>query len=298
MIERVAMADVARLYRKLNVTVEDRGELEYMECGDCSLRFFNPIITGNEAFYARLQNNDWYYMEQKPEYETSLKWLPREGKILEVGAGEGAFSRYCGTDRYVGLEFNKQAIESAGRKGIRLYHETIEQHAGKSPATYSAVVMFQVLEHAASPGAFLSSAIDTLADGGLLIIAVPSEDGFLGEVINNPLNMPPHHVTRWPDRVLRNLETILPIKLVAISHEPVASFHQHYFRRTRMNIRLRKIMGMQRRLVDTSIMATVVQKCASLLSLLIREDPSGHKGHTVIGVYEKRAGEKKGARIL
>ena len=54
------------------------------------------------------------------------------------------------------------------------------------------MVSFQVLEHVASPYDFIRGCVDSLKQG-VLILAVPSSDGFAGMAINNVLDMPPHH---------------------------------------------------------------------------------------------------------
>lgn len=87
------------------------------------------------------------------------------------------------------------------------------------------VCFFQVLEHVPDPRGFLNDAIKCLKPGGLLIFSVPSEDSFLSFAVNNVLNMPPHHLTRWSDRALRDLTSRFSLSIVSIHHEILADVH-------------------------------------------------------------------------
>ena len=50
-------------------------DLKYCECQKCKLRFFNPLVTGDEVFYKSLQKFDWYYGEEKNEYDEQRSQL-------------------------------------------------------------------------------------------------------------------------------------------------------------------------------------------------------------------------------
>ncbi|MGD9760676.1 MAG: class I SAM-dependent methyltransferase [Comamonas sp.] len=205
--------------------------LAYCRCGRCGLLFFEPMQTGDELLYERLQAFDWYYLADKPEYGIARKYLPKNGKVLDVGAGTAAFSRQFEPGLYTGLEFNDQAIEKAGREGINLLKQSIEEHA-RSGRKYDAVVSFQVLEHVAAPASFIRSSLECLHPGGLLVLAVPAQDGFAGVALNNTLNMPPHHVTHWPESTLRNLAPKFGVKVLAVEFEPIAGYHLPWARKT------------------------------------------------------------------
>ncbi|MEW6132019.1 MAG: hypothetical protein AB1591_02475 [Pseudomonadota bacterium] len=77
--------------------------LAYCRCGQCGLMFFDPLQSGDELLYERLQAFDWYYLADKPEYGIARKYLLKGGEVLEVGAGTAGFSRQLEPGLYTGL---------------------------------------------------------------------------------------------------------------------------------------------------------------------------------------------------
>jgi len=261
--------------------------LEYMICKRCGLGFFSPIETGDEYLYEQLQTFDWYYMSDKNEYRKALDLLPKQGAVLEVGSGQAAFASLVGADRYTGLEFNNSAIEKAKNAGITLLKETVEQHAGRFPESYEAVVSFQVLEHIASPTSFIRGCVNSLKPGGILILAVPARDGFVGQSVNRILDMPPHHVTHWSEKTLHKLADLFGLHCLAVEYEAVSDYHRAWARKVVVETAMRKHLGIGFRLIDRRLSSRLLSKTATLASRLIRVSLVGIKGHTVVACYEK-----------
>ena len=287
--EKVDATSLNYLYRKRLGIVNPLpvSSLEFCICENCGLGFFDPMITGSEEFYEKLQAFDWYYMATKPEYAMAQRYLPVDGNILEVGAGRGAFAHFGGRNRYIGLEFNDKAIERARSDGITLLKETVEAHALTHVAGYKVVVTFQVLEHVADTKSFLQACVDCLVPGGKLMIAVPSADGFLGQAVNSILDLPPHHVSRWSDTTLRMVAKLFDLRCVSIEHEPVARYHIKWARQVRIEAWLRRALGWGQPLVDVSVGGRVVSMTSAILARLFPVPVRHLQGHTVFACYEK-----------
>ncbi len=289
-VESLKKEDLKTLYKKkFGISVALNSDpIYFYSCSNCGLKFFYPIESGDESFYESLQKFDWYYMQDKPEFEIVIPWLKEADSVLEVGAGTGSFAEYAELKRYTGLEFNDAAISEAYRQGRTLLKESIQQHASKG-GQYDAVVCFQVLEHVPNVQEFLKNCIDCVKPGGRLIVAVPSHDGFCGSTTNNALDMPPHHITHWSKRSLESVADIFGVMCISIEHEPIASYHFDWAQKTLMLKKIKKRLGIKNKLLDLSMMHQVLSKVVILLSYIINIELNGVKGHSVIGVYQKES---------
>jgi len=195
-------------------------DINLYECNECNLRFFEPLLTGTSNFYKKLQKYHWYYKEggdDKSEFSYIQNiYLKDQSSVLEIGCGDGYFKnyvkgQYVGIDHYSQKSFvNKDTVESYLQRNIQ----------------HDIVCAFQTIEHVSDPKSFVQSAVNCISPGGTLVISVPSEDSFLGSVENFSLNLPPHHVTRWSDRALKNITKYFEIDLIEIHHEPMIDYHK------------------------------------------------------------------------
>jgi SAM-dependent methyltransferase len=260
--------------------------LHYWRCISCSLQFYDPPAAGGPDLYEQLQEFDWYYMAHKPEFDAVLPYLDRTSSVLEVGAGEGAFARFVGDRRYVGLESNPRGIEAARTRGVKLIDESVEDHADAGNR-YDLVAAFQVLEHVPYPAAFLRDCLRCLEPGGRLIVAVPFHDGFVGEAVNPLLNMPPHHLTHWKDQTFEIAAELLGMDLRAIVHERVADYHEVWARSVLIESRIRKFLGISPRLLDRRPLARLISRCSAWAGARGRRPKLDNvAGHTVIAVLD------------
>jgi SAM-dependent methyltransferase len=239
-----------------------------------------------------LQKHDWYYFDEKAEFEFARRFLQGTDKVLEIGSGKGAFAKGLSKSLYTGLEFSKNAIEIGKAEGINIKNQLVQDHAVEAPEVYDVVCFFQVLEHVSNVREFLDSAVACLRKGGLLILSVPSADTFIRHKVNAVLNMPPHHVTWWTDTCLENLEKILGLEVIDSQHELLADPHVRSYLETLLYTSLNDLAGSTRALIETSVM----HKFKYLLSIIgakflvrgLRNPQMRPKGHSVTFIYRKR----------
>lgn len=266
-------------------------DMELRHCKSCDLKYFDPCFTGGQNFYSDLQKFDWYYKDEKLEYDYVTQFIKPKDSVLEVGCGKGAFSSKLKTKKYVGLEFSETACEMGRLAGRDIFAESIEDHALTEDGKYDVVCSFQVLEHTSNPKSFIDSCVKCLKPGGTLILTVPSEDSFLQHIQDFALNMPPHHVTKWTDKCLINLENLFDIKHAHIYHEPVNPFHIPWFFTSMSVHQLNKTLGIDHSLIKHP-RHWFSHWVAKLMFKVFGEDlPSAYQGHghTVIAVYKKSA---------
>ncbi|MDA0265668.1 MAG: class I SAM-dependent methyltransferase [Cyanobacteria bacterium] len=286
-LENVPGHKLNLLYEKLGIYNAIKSEkLDYFGCSFCDLKFFDPLEAGDEDFYVSLQNFDWYYMNEKEEFRIALNWLGNNHKVLDVGAGRAAFSAYLDKDNYIGLEFNDAAIRKANALGVNLLKESVEEHAKANGKKYDSVVSFQVLEHLSSPCSFIQGCIDCLKPGGRLILSVPSQDGFASLSSNHTLDMPPHHVTHWSEKTLREVAIIFGLKCLSIAHEPVAPYHYQWAKSLVIQSWIKKKLGIKHRLLEDRLVVELIERISNKLSTQLDINLSKIKGHTVVAVYE------------
>jgi len=260
-------------------------DISKMLCERCGLIFFNPMITGDEKFYASLQEFDWYYSDDKEEYKYVKKFIKDGYKILDVGSGKGALAKLLPKCHYVGIDFSVHAKELAKEIGILIENESIQEHADKFPEEYDIVCSFQVLEHVSNPYEFIKAQLKSLKRGGLLIISVPSEDSYLKFVCNGILNLPPHHVTRWSDKTLNFIASLFALELIDLHHEMVQQIHKKDYIFTFI-----QTMFLKPKLIDDSFVRKIVSIVSSRAVNLIEKNFYSEFlpfGHTVIAIYRK-----------
>lgn len=298
-IERIQVADLVKLYRKIlrdSIAYEfiDIKEISFIHCKDCDLKFFNPAITGSEKFYKKLQKFDWYYMDEKAEYDYAKQYINNEDSVLEIGSGKGAFSKKINTKNYIGLELSHKAIDIAEKNGITILNELIQDHAINNSNKYDVVCAFQVLEHVADIKSFIESSIKCLRPNGILIYSVPSADSFISLVPNGILNMPPHHVSWWSEKTLSKITNLFGIQLVDINHEKLADIHKQLYASTVTMCAINNMLGRTQALIDRSIKTNFLMKLAYLTGLFYKQGLEDKcvlpRGHSITAVYMSKSG--------
>jgi 2-polyprenyl-3-methyl-5-hydroxy-6-metoxy-1,4-benzoquinol methylase len=295
-IEDISVTDLNWAYLdeyQIDITGEIGSDISLMKCKDCDLRFFTPAYPGGESFYKKLQEFEWYYKEEKYEYDYVGDFLNTYNfmhkKVLEIGCGTGEFSSYIPQSEYCGLEFSTDAITKARSKGRNIRPQSIEDHSLQFKNYYDVVCSFQVLEHVKDPKSFINSCLHSLKPGGTLILTTPSEDSWIGHKQNFCLNLPPHHITRWTDDCFKNVAKQFKIHLAPIHHEPLDDFHHPWYLEAFFTHRINERLG-----IKQSVIRSQKHWLSHMLSMIIigligNRVPESFRGigHTAIATYTK-----------
>lgn len=286
-------AQLSALYRNRAHTNADRffqqAAIELYVCNNCDLRFYWPQAIGDGKFYDELQQYAGYYLKEKAEFIQAAKYISPADKVLEIGCGEGLFTEYIQCKSYTGLEFSEDAITKAKKRGLNVYNQGLAQHAATNPEAYDVVCYFQVLEHVEHPGSFIEDSLKCLKPGGKLLVAVPSEDSFISNVVNFYLNMPPHHASRWTDKALHNVAAIFNLEVKELFHEPLHRIHKRFYLKTMLHKKIMRLFGRKLRAVDNRIITKSVYGFSHLISFLpsLLMDSKHVVGQSVLVVYKK-----------
>lgn len=220
---------------RIDITAELAGhdQVHLYRCLDTHLEFFHPsTICGSDGLYAQLARFPWYYLPTKWEHDRAMEDLQGLHRILEVGCGRGDFLDRLARDQAVrpeGLEINAEAVREACRRGLSVAEGRIEDFVDQRAGQYDAVCAFQVLEHTASPGSFLIAMARLARPGGRIILATPNPEAFLKYDDACLLDLPPHHLTRWPAAAYHSLCGLLPVEMERLLDSPLAGYHAAWY---------------------------------------------------------------------
>ena len=294
-IELFKVVDLKDIYKRdLNLNVlgdrRDEEKVSVIRCPRCDIVYFNPIMSGDEKFYEDISKNEWYYPSEKFEFDLAAKFINKKQiSVLEVGAGRGSFAKKLDKQvRYVGLEFNDNAVALAQKENISIYKKSIKDFLSENTERFNAVISFQVLEHVTSPNIFLKEKIELLNHGGYLIIAVPSDDSFCKTATNHTLDLPPHHLSRWSDKCLKQIAEVFNLDFLEIHHELLQEIHYGFF----LTEKIKNILTRDFRYVRSDLFYKVITKISTISSRLLvpffRSYLSKQRGAHVVVIYQKK----------
>ena len=180
---------------------------DVLRCRTCGFAFSRPFVAGDKQFYALAYERTGYPAD-KWEYRRTLEAidradLPDDFRLLEVGAGDGAFLRRVApartrADRVVATEFSDYGREAVEALGIRCLARDVRELAADAHAPFDVICLFQVLEHLDGLDDLFGHLGKLAAPDGHLFAAVPNADRIaFNETHGSLLDMPPNHVGRW-----------------------------------------------------------------------------------------------------
>ncbi len=143
------------------------------------LRHFYPLeerTDGHSPGFWRKLLRRFMFSDHVRFVRRALAEAPADGPVLDVGCGVGLFLRELNLpqERMVGLDFSPDATASAwGRNAVPTVCGALPS-APFPPGTFSAITMFQVLEHLYDPSVYIQAAAQLLRPQGRLIVQVPN----------------------------------------------------------------------------------------------------------------------------
>lgn len=211
-------------------------DYEMMRCSKCNLEYSIPQISGDDSFYQWIGSHNKYYPDERWEWDivlTKLRELKYNGaKLLEIGCGSGNFlEKVAQIDNIEGYGLDKSitAIEKCKCKKLNVFFGTIEsllQENGLSDNKFEVIVAFHCLEHVDNPKKFLKDIIELLNVNGSIFISIPYSPMSFEILWFDPLNYPPHHMTRWNKKSLEELARQLDMQINIIMPNASPAFYR------------------------------------------------------------------------
>lgn len=290
--EIIDSRDIVSLWSRLGMNVSylfDTDKISKCQCDKCGLGFYNPPCPGDDQFYGNLAEWDWYYKHQgKSEYDLTAKLLVDGTSLVDVGCGIGEFSKYLPASvDFLGVELSSKSVGIAKTLGRNVQQLDIINAPEHLKNSFDVVTCFQVLEHVTDIHPFFSALVSLCKPEGLVVIAVPNNDGFMGAGVNIILNMPPHHVLLWNRQSLSYLAAKHGLSVVKFVEEDLADVHRNLAFSTKIKRSINKLLFRPQHVVDVSLFGKVINRLSSILARpLIKLHPkfvlTGHSSIIII----------------
>ena len=198
--------ELARYYEEALPANLPMSDYFMYRCPRCTLEFAWPLEEGSSAFYDWITKHPTYYPDHRWEWGEVKDWLAAQSSplnLLEIGSGGGAFLKSLRDLEQVtaiGLDPTVGSAETCRVEGLEVYAETLADYA-ENPThavrNFDVIVAFHCLEHIEDPRGLVADMLKLLAPEGHLFLSTPySPMSFEGPWFD-PLNHPPHHMTRW-----------------------------------------------------------------------------------------------------
>jgi SAM-dependent methyltransferase len=205
-------------------------------CLNCNFEFCDPNLAGKPVFYEELQAQSRnYYPDSSAEFSRALNFALENDvqEILDVGCGSGAFlnlAKSAGLSTF-GIELNPKAAELARKAGHRVFDTLVSDLIQQERHPQSDMVTaWQVLEHVPDPLDFLNDCSQLVKPNGFIGVAVPSEEGIYRLCRYDPHLWPPHHISRWRVRDLKQIGALANLKFVFGGTDPLnGAVGQHFW---------------------------------------------------------------------
>jgi len=218
-------------------------ELPYFSCLHCDYHFYRTNLDKMHLpdLYLRLGKEDWYYCH-RIEFDLIPKLINLKD-VLDFGSGHESFKKTIGDAHYYCFDPYTHDVEIPTRQ-------------------FETATALQVLEHIENPYDIISQLIQKIVPGGYLVLSVPNRNSFMHKIRkNNPIDLPPHHLSHWSLKTLKNIPEIFEgLKIIKVVACPLEEMHIDLYRNSYGHFLPKKI----------------IKAISPLLT-----------GHTILGIYQK-----------
>ena len=155
-----------------------------VKCQKCDFAFVRDLPAEPE-FFAKLYRDedrdisvDFKFSGKRIIFEevmaSLLKWAKPNSKLLDIGAGTGAFvNRAMRSYQAFGIELSTACVEFAKSQNLPIRNQSFFELKDEA-SSYDVITMIDVLEHLSEPAVALKTIHSLLKHNGILYIKVPN----------------------------------------------------------------------------------------------------------------------------
>ncbi len=190
-------------------------------CGNCSLEFADPLVPGSDDFYEWITSQKAYYPRFRKEYgavQSLIKSYEQENRLeggqklrlIDIGCGSGDFLEVLKKNRNLdlyGIDTTESSVKICKAKGLNVSCSYLDEllAGNENFNAFDFVTSFHVLEHVPQPFQFVADMKKLLVKDGCIFLSTPYSPMSIESDWFDPLNHPPHHMTRWNERAYQEL---------------------------------------------------------------------------------------------
>lgn len=200
------LSELEKYYNeKINIDLA-LNSYQVRRCQCCSLEFASPMQGGTSEFYTWITNHESYYPDIRWEWQEVIRVIARQNivskNLLEVGCGSGKFlelTQGIGINA-VGLDTTLASVQQCKSKGLEVYNSILEEFVESCNVNqhkFDYIVSFHCLEHVEDPKSLVKAMYSVLNPSGGIFLSTPYSPMSFETSWFDPLNHPPHHMTRW-----------------------------------------------------------------------------------------------------
>lgn len=179
-----------------------------LKCMHCDLEFAEPMMEPSSLFYTEITKNKKYYPTYRWEWGEIILLLNKgmsvennSVNLLDVGCGSGTFLELmktnCKTVNAIGIDSTASSIDQCKQKGLNAFCSRLDEFKSYNSERIDVITLWHVLEHVADPVELIRTAKSILDTNGSIYFSVPLSPTSYEALKLDPLNLPPHHLTRW-----------------------------------------------------------------------------------------------------
>jgi SAM-dependent methyltransferase len=216
-------------------------EFAYYFCRSCALTFIGRLPKSLALYYVNEQYDIPADAESFEARSESQRWkieilrsLARPGTLLEVGPATGEFSYVARKEGFAPmlLEMDENCCRFL-RDALRMNVVQTANPAASldSPAQYSAICIWQAIEHIPEFWKLMQKAADRLAQGGVMILSTPNPRSVQARILGRywPHLDAPRHLYLIPQIWMRSFAQKHGLTVVLDTTRDVGSIGLNYY---------------------------------------------------------------------
>ena len=182
------------------------------QCKECAFISTHPL-PGPKVLKQYYDQDYWqnpgglldtfYKLRMRGIIKAIKKRVPRNGRVLDWGAGDGSLIRLLEAEGFEGYGIDRYSTQSTNKK---LINASI-QDAPFQDEFFDAITCFHVLEHIDEPVLSINRAMQLLKPGGILVLEVPNIESVSFKLFKKkwyPLDIPVH-INHFSQTVLQRI---------------------------------------------------------------------------------------------